>query len=312
MRLPALFAAFACLLGISPASPALAADPPFAILGQRPAHINIVSTPPNDQAVRMAVWAPGIDDGYVPQGLTVAGDAVLMAGYRSTLTAVDKGPCRIFRINAKTGAYEGHFDMPSECGHAGGLAYAGKGVLVVSDTRALFRIDLEKAFADGNADKALTGMTSLGGELRGSAVAFDGKNLFLVRYAKQDNASRGWYLPMTVFGSRDEPKYVTEADAKGTFPVTARSQGAAFDAKGNLWMTQSGSAFGRLQRMDPETGAVLASYEMVKGIEDIGFAANGLLWTVSEAGTLRWSDWGVYFPVVHAVDVAKLAPEIKR
>lgn len=311
MRMAKYILAAACFLTMA-CPPAAKADPPFAILGKQPAHIRIISTPPNAAAVGMAVWAPGIDDGYVPQGLTVAGDSVLVAGYKSTLTAVDRGPCRIFRINARTGAYDGHFDLPSESGHAGGLAYIGEDVLVVSDTRMLFKIAMKKAFADGNAREALLGVTSLGGELRGSSLGFDGKNLFVCRYAKQEQTSRGWYLPLDVFGSRDEPKYVTEADAKGSFPVTVRSQGAAFDAGGNLWMTQSGSAFGRLQKMDPATGRVIASYEMVKGVEDIGFDAKGHVWAVSEAGCLRWSDWGVYFPVVFSMDPEKLEPETKR
>lgn len=308
MRKTTLFTIIAGILAFYWAAPVLA-NPPFTILGQQPAHIKLPSTPPNATAVTMAIWAPGIDEGYVPQGLTVAGDFILVAGYKSALTSVSRGPCRVFRINAKTGAYEGGFDLPSESGHAGGLAYLGNDILVVSDTRALFKIDLKKAFAGGSSHDVVLGTAALGGKLRGSSLGFDGKNLFICRYTKQEKDSLGWYLPQDVFGPKDEANYVTEADALGSFPVTVKAQGAAFDAKGNLWMTQSGGTFGRLQKMNPRTGAVIASYEMVKGIEDIAFDARGRIWAVSEAGTLRWSEWGVYFPVVYAMDIAKLTPE---
>ena len=37
------------------------------------------SSVPNEQAITRMIWAPGLDEGYVPQGLTVADDAVLVA-----------------------------------------------------------------------------------------------------------------------------------------------------------------------------------------------------------------------------------------
>ncbi len=63
---------------------------------------------------------------------------------------------------------------------------------------------------------------------------------------------------------------------------------------------------GQLQKLDPATGAVLAEYDMVIGIEDLGFDAEGKLWSVSEAGTQRWSKWSKTFPVIFQTDTAKL------
>jgi hypothetical protein len=37
---------------------------------------------------------------------------------------------------------------------------------------------------------------------------------------------------------------------------------------------------------------------MVIGIEDIAFDDAGRLWSVSEAGVLRWQRWGKTFPVL--------------
>ena len=52
----------ACLAGYSVA---LAAE----ILGDKPKHLSSVSSVPNDQAIRKMIWAPGLDEAFVPQGL---------------------------------------------------------------------------------------------------------------------------------------------------------------------------------------------------------------------------------------------------
>ena len=71
-------------------------------------------------------------------------------------------------------------------------------------------------------------------------------------------------------------------------------------------MTFSSSKYGQLQKVDSNSGKVLAEYEMVIGIEDIGFNEDGRLWSVSEAGSLRWSRWAKTFPVIFQMDVTKL------
>ena len=88
--------------------------------------------------------------------------------------------------------------------------------------------------------------------------------------------------------------------------VPQRAQGAAFDAKGQLWVTRSGGSFGELVRLDPKTGAVQARFPMPAGTEDIGFDSKGHLWTVSEAGSRRWLSWATFFPVIFQVDMSRL------
>jgi len=61
-----------------------------------------------------------------------------------------------------------------------------------------------------------------------------------------------------------------------------------------------------LQKVDPKTGAVLASYAAVAGIEDLGFDADGLLWAVSEAGSKRWHNWPTYYPILFSIDTRAL------
>lgn len=47
------------------------------VLGEKPRHVwGGPSSVPNDQAITKRIWAPGIDDGYVPQGVTWADGAI--------------------------------------------------------------------------------------------------------------------------------------------------------------------------------------------------------------------------------------------
>jgi sugar lactone lactonase YvrE len=261
---------------------------------------------PNQEAITRMIWAPGLDDGYVPQGLTVAEGTVLLSAYRSTDPKVGRGPCRVFRIAPETGMSTGFFDLPPDCGHAGGLAYLGRGSLVVADTRRLYRIDLARAFEQGSAQHALQSTVDLAGAVKGSFVDFDGADLWVGVYDKEAGKSKIYRFALTVFESVNGRGFLTEEHALTTLAIPVEAQGAAFDRQGHLWITSSGSRFGRLSKLDPQTGAQLASYEMVIGLEDIGFDAEGRLWAVSEAGSRRWLRWPTIFPLVFQLDVARL------
>lgn len=276
------------------------------VLGKKPRHVqNGPSSVVNNQAMTTMIWAPGIDDGYVPQGLTVAEGVVLISSYKSTDPDIGHGPCRVFRVDAKTGEYTGQFDLPEDCGHAGGLVYIGNNILVVADTRQLYKIDMNQAFQDSNTKKALLAVVKLEGNLKGSFVDFDGTSLFVGSSEKDASKANGFFLPLSVFETHNG-KTINEDIASKSYSIAAIAQGAAFDQQGNLWMTFSNSKQGELQKVNPNSGEVLAQYEMVIGIEDLGFDPNGRLWSVSEAGSLRWSNWSETFPIVFQMDVTKL------
>lgn len=276
------------------------------VLGKKPHHVwGGPSSVANNQTITKRIWAPGIDDGYVPQGLTVAEGSVLLSSYKSTDPKVARGPCRVFKVDAQTGEYTSHFDLPEDCGHAGGLVYIGKGSLVVSDTRRLYKVDMKKAFQDGDLKNALQGVVKLAGDLKGSFVDFDGTSIFVGSSEKDASEAKGFFLPVSIFEEHNG-KTIREDIASRSFPIAAEAQGAAFDKQGNLWMTFSSSKHGELEKVDPTTGKVLAQYNMVIGIQDIGFDEEGGLWSVSEAGSLRWSKWSKTFPVIFQMDVPKL------
>ncbi len=126
-------------LMLATAQPALAADP----AGVAPRYTSrTLSKIPNAQAVTRRIWAPGIDAGYVPQGLSFVGGAIYVSAFRSTHKKVSKGPCRLYRIDPKSGRITGKLNLPRACTHAGGLARGKAGILYLSDTHTLFKIAL--------------------------------------------------------------------------------------------------------------------------------------------------------------------------
>ena len=290
-----LLASAACF-----ASAAVAAA---GIAGSRPAYTDrALSEPPNAAALRARMWAPDIDLGMVPQGITVVGDSVLLSAYNG---AHGFPTCRLYRIDRRTLAVTGRFDLPPMCGHAGGLAYAGGRRLFVADTEHLFEIDLEKAFAAKSGGDAVVRTLSLPFPLRGSFLAYRDGALWIGVYTRPE-PGRIVRFPLKLIDAHPQWLELREEQASASLATATRSQGAAFDRDGFLWLSQSSSQFGRLQKVDPKSGKVLASYAAVDGIEDLGFDADGRLWAVSEAGSKRWFNWPTYYPILFSIDVRAL------
>ena len=133
------------LRGIAPVPHRLAPEASRAILGQKPSYGPAsISEVPNFAAIDRLIWVPGLDEGWDPQGLAIGEGNLFVSAYQSGGLWVNRGPCRVFRIDPETGTETGHFDVPPPCGHAGGLAYADGGKLfIVWDTHALFEVALD-------------------------------------------------------------------------------------------------------------------------------------------------------------------------
>lgn len=293
------------LVPVAVAGPSLAADVP-AITGTPPqSEPREPSDVPGEQAMVARIWMPGIDEGFVPQGLTVVGNDILVAAYRTARPESDAEICRVFRLNSETGAQTGAFALPTSCGHPGGLAHDRQGTLFIADTSILYIIDLDRALADGNADRAVQKAISFGGGLRGSFTTYRDGSVWIGVYHRRE-PRRIYRFPVATLMAKKPSDLLTEADAAENIPVSARTQGAAFDAKGALWITQSGRGSGTLQMLDPRGGSVKLTCDMPPGIEDISFDAAGRLWAVSEAGAGRHQSWPTYYPIIFALDPARL------
>jgi hypothetical protein len=277
------------------------------ILGTKPSYVDAVpSSYPNQEAITLGYWIPGLEDGWTPQGLAILGRHALVSSYQDTDPAKPK--CRVFRIELETGAAAGSFDMPEPCKHAGGIADIGGGDVVVADTRQDWRVDLEKALAAGKAEGATKGMIKLGTGFGSAFTFFDGKDLWNGVWVGEANAaaSKVYRLDLGLFEregvhvDRDVPLEIVR--------VPIRAQGGAFDRQGNLWISASeGPKYSFLYRVDRRTGAELARYEMPSRIENISFDKEGRLWAISEAGSRKYKRAGdPDFPFIFEIDLAKL------
>jgi hypothetical protein len=275
-------------------------------LGTRPTYLQAFTTDvPNGAALSGHIFAPGLDDGYVPQGLTAAGPHLFVSSYLPTPDLKSgTGPCRVYRIEAATGKPAGQFDVPvTACTHAGGLAWMGKGQLFLADTRQVFRIDVERALAAGTAEGAMKSV-KIAGELRGSYAAWDGKDYWIGTWTKEQPKARLFRLDPRLFDDHDG-KTVKEDRAGESIPVPLEAQGAAFDRDGNLWVSASSGKFGKLYRLDRK-GAVQAEYAMVPGLEDLAVDDQGQLWGLSESGTRKYLHWDTRYPFIFRIDPARL------
>jgi hypothetical protein len=252
---------------------------------------------PNAAAILRRIWMPGLDEGFVPQGLSVVAGSVYVAAYKSPEGA-GRGPCRLYRLDPQGGTVTGILDLPPRCGHAGGVAKGTPGHLWVADTRDIFEVRLDPPSSEtiGTVVRHIR----LGGLVRGSYAAGAADALWLGTY-QTHGEPRLYKFP---WGSL-KPE-ISHEDAAASVIMPVRAQGAAFDAAGRLWVTRSSGSFGELVEINLESGAIGARFAFPVGTEDIGFDAEGRLWTVSEAGSKRWLSWSTFFPVVFQVDMDRL------
>jgi hypothetical protein len=285
----------------APLAAVLAGTSSAEVLGSKPAYPDrALSDVPNAANMTDRIWVPGLDEGYVPQGLTFIEGAVYLGAYRSEDPKQSRGPCRIYRVDPRSGAVTGVLDLPPQCGHAGGLARGRPGQLWVADTRIAFEISLDRR--GGGTIGHVARSIRLAGDLKGSFAAGTADALWLGTYSKEPGA-RLYKVP---FEKLTGAHSLSEQDATAAVALPTKAQGAAFDAAGRLWITRGGSGFGELLTLDPRTGDVMQSLTMPAGIEDISFDPEGGLWAVSEAGSKRWFGWKTFFPLVFRLQPALL------
>ena len=286
---------------------ATAATAAAQILGTKPSYIDgPPRSYPNQGAITPRIWVPGLDEGWIPQGLALIGPHALVSAYQDTDPTRPK--CRVFRLELATGKPAGSFDMPAPCVHAGGITDIGGGFIVLADTRQDWRIDLEKALAAGSGEAAAKGMIKLARGFGSAFTFFDGKHLWNGVWVREKDAadSKIYRLDMALF---DREGVMVDKDVPlEILPVPIQAQGGALDRDGNLWIASSeGPKMSYLHRVDRKTGAALATYEMPSRIENIVFDKDNRLWAISEAGSRKYHRPGdPDFPFIFEIDVARL------
>jgi len=263
-----------------------------------------VSAVPNEKAIVRRFWVPGLDAGYDPQGLAAVAGTVLVSAYRSEAFEVNRGPCRLFRLDPESGHETGHAEIPPPCGHAGGLAYPGGAMLYLADTHALFEIFLRQAFDEQALP--IRGIP-LGPGLVGALATSTPGAIWSGTY-REDGPGHLYRFGSEVLSGLPAGATLRVADASAELAIPSYAQGAAFDRDGRLWVASSHNRWGELARLDPATGAVERRYAAPGGIEGIAFDSDGLMWAVSEAGARHVYDNFLgalvmpFFPLVFAID----------
>jgi len=284
--------------GLAPAPPTL----PLAVLGRPPDYgPGAISTVPNLAAVDRAIWMPGLDGGWAPQGLAVVGTAILVSAYRSAAARQDRGPCRVFRLDPETGSETGHFDVPAPCGHAGGLAYAGAGRLFVADTHTLFAVELDRAFAPDPQIR----MFPLGRGLKGAFAVSGAGNIWIGDY-REDRTAKAFRFDIGGLQPRGDGARLEIGAASAVVAIPSFAQGGALDGSGKFWISRSDIGWGFLDRLDAATGRDEERYPVAAGIQGIAFDAAGRLWAVSEGGARHFPWRYPFFPLIFRLDPKRL------
>jgi sugar lactone lactonase YvrE len=249
---------------------------------------------------------PGLDGWYNAQGLAVTGDSILVAAYRSESPELHRGPCRVFRVEMATGGVSGQLDVPPPCGHAGGLATAGRRKLYVADTHTLFATGLDSAFAAA----ARFAMHPLGPGLVG-ALAISGEDAIWLGSYREDGPGRLYRFAAAALEAMPDGAALNASEATFQIAIPSYVQGAAIDAAGRLWVARSTLRWGELDRLDAATGQIEHEYPAPPGLEGIAFDNAGRLWAVSEAGARHYySDWRAlvlpFYPLIFALNPERL------
>ncbi|PTX95598.1 hypothetical protein [Opitutus sp. ER46] len=296
----ALLAVLAFVVGV-----AGAAEP---ILGTRPGYTRRrVKEVPNDQAFGLRIWAPGLDAGYIPQGLTTLGGRFLVSGYYDIGEKKQAHrPCMVFQVDPTNGAVTGQFDLPEEIHHAGGLA-ADAEALYVADLGVLLRVDVARSLAEGHA--VVTGRREVNRKMGPSFLAFGDGALWFGLFVREPEAHPELFaVPLARIFRAGAEEPLQPRDARLQIPLPVLAQGAAVDAEGRVWISASVQKSGWLYRIDTSTGRVMRKYGMPGGIEDLAHVGDAL-WAVGESGSQRWVDSPMFFPLLFEINPKELVAE---
>lgn len=298
---------------------------------------------PNRDAITRGWWAPGLNtDGFVPQGLARAAssvspyavDTLFVSGYYD-----DHNPktCVIYSVDEATGIELGQFDaLPSTCDHADGMAVepATGSLWMVAGPNHLYRLALGPAFVandSGAVTKTLEFTTAGGaaGERNSNYATLQPTGVFPREGGGTITCPcllTGEYQAQgdgPAFFRRYELSYLHGLASGSTTGATERStrvgapsytQGAAVDASGTVWLSQSYitpslSSSGLVQRgaitrVVGEASEDWDTFPFVRGGEGI-VASGSQFWGVSERGAKKF-DEATFFPVLYRFDTALL------
>lgn len=186
-----------------------------------------LSAVPNAAAIGRRYWMPGLNDGFVPQGLTVFGNEILVAAYQSETLEQDNGPARVYRLARSDGRLLGSFALPATYGHPGGLAAVGDNVFVANSGR-LLALDFARSCAAGEC--VPLGERLVDKAMGPSFLAATADTLWFGPYRRKGEPNLYGVPLARVLSGGERP--IGLSDAAATLPLPLFVQGATFDRKG--------------------------------------------------------------------------------
>lgn len=249
------------------------------VAGRAPSYVDgPLDAVPNDHAMCAAAWLPRTDPDFVPQGLAVRGRTAWVSGYDKGETATDRDPCRVIRLDLRTGKEieqqaRIRADLaprgPADCRHAGGLSMDEHGLWVSQFTKVWLldpeTLDVERVW-------------HLVDEVRGSFLVHDdGGRLGVGGF----HGGRRWPLHWFESDLLFEPGRLdlTPDDAAAVQLGPSAAQGALWADLGpgpaQVWFARSNTYCGELW------AGPRRRYAFHPGAEGVVFA-RGHVWTVSE------------------------------
>lgn len=276
-----------------------------------------MQTPPNQSAITLAHWAPGLNtDGFTPQGLTrvpaaaspYGVDTLMVAGYyKDSVPALQ---CAVYATNEASGAELDVYNVPAStgCDHSDGVAYdaSSASLWVASDLTGGARIHriLLSGFASnsagaldktllmpsGDASNYVTRQATGTFSRQGGGASIACPCLILGDYATSGSPFLRRY-PLSYLNGAANNSTIAATERSVTVTTPLYVQGAAVDGSGNVWTSSSywggtHPSNGRLSNLGSATSGTPSGthYRFVRGMEGIDFSGTSL-WGVSERGS---------------------------
>ena len=242
----------------------------------------------NDRATCAGVWLR-TGQGFIPQGVTVAGGTAWVSGFDGAAPLHDRY-CILQRVDLRTGRVLDRLDPvsgqvgdrdPLSCRHGGGL---------VRDEHGLWLIETSRLWLIDPATLSVDRVWALAAPLRGSFALIDGDGrLGIGRWYPHRPAQVDWFHTDEIVGSAALD--ITEAMSDGSTSAPRATQGAVWGAFGGQrpgpWFAQSVTRCGILVGPD---GTHRRAF--VPGAEGMDLVGDDTLWVVSESGARHYQDQG--------------------
>jgi hypothetical protein len=249
------------------------------VAGRPPSYVEgPLSEVPNEHSLCAAAWLPRTDPDFVPQGLVVRGRTAWVSGYDDGETATDRDPCRVIRLDLRTGREIAQHariraDLaprgPADCRHAGGLSLDEHGLWISQFTK-VWLLDPETMEVER--------VWHLLDEVRGSYLVHDDQGRIGVGgFHSKRRWPLHWFEPAVLF----EPGRLDLAphDAADVDLGPRATQGALWADLGpgpaQVWFTRSNTYCGELW------AGPRRRYAFLPGAEGLSVVGDDL-WVVSE------------------------------